>query len=195
MESKDAEFSDLKTTVFVSHPSNSETLWSNSMFIAQVLEFFYSLAMLIVASLIVASEVAINHYYFLTVTLIMWFCLVLTHSISIIQWEQKVPFSHPHNNAIFFGFFSWMTITLTSEILLGIWLFKKDDSSWDFEDNQPDMSPFSSEYTRLLLVYTFWAIGNLVAMTFTAAALIAHYYPETNFVLPSVLSATIYKHD
>jgi len=185
----------MKANLFVAHPTADTPLSENSMFRVQFVELLYSLSTLIVASLIITSEVAINHYIFLTVTLILCFCMSLAHSLAIMKWAQKVPFSHTHNNAIFFGFFVWLVVCVASEILLGVWLFKKDNSGWAFEDNQPDMSPFSSEYFRLLLLYAFWAIGSLLAMTMTSAALISHYYPEADFVVPSLLSATAHKRD
>ena len=195
IESHDTTYSDMLANVYVLHPSAEFPVWANPMFRAQLFEFLFSLAMLVVSSLVIGANVSINSYAFLFALCISWSVLTIIHIFAIMYWEQQAEFSHPHNNAIFFAFYLWLIVSIVEAVLLGVWLLNKNDSTCcGFEDSQPTkIPPFSNEYTRFLIVYAFMCLGNSVSLAATAGALIAHYYPGARLVVPTVLASSFRK--
>jgi hypothetical protein len=192
-QAQDSSYSDILMNLYVLHPNAENSLWKNTIFIAQLLEFIFSMAQFIISGLVITAEIEINHYYYLIISVILLLVLLAVHGIGITEWQQQPSFSHTHLNDIFISFFLWIFLSLANSVMLGVWLQQKEDSTCcSFSDSQPSMSPpYSNEYTQFLVIYGTIFASSLVIMVSISRALVAHYTPEYRFNPPRYIADAI----
>ena len=179
--------------VYTLHPDAGVDITSNSLFVMQVLEFLFTLAIFAVAILIVTEQVKINGYAFLIAMIIIWFFMSAFHFRSTARWTHQAAYAHHHNNEIFMSFFFWFFIILLFCIILGVWLLDKENSQCcGFEGSQPNrFSLINQEYTVYLIIFGFIMNGSMFISYSIFRALISHYYPEKRDMPPSYFTELV----
>lgn len=168
-------------SIFVYHPSLSQKLRDNSLFVVQAFEFLYSIVMGIMGLLLISDIIAINHYAFVIAYSIVFAFFILVHFLSVWYWARQVRFSHKHNNEVQFVYFFFIAIYGAALVLIGRWLNRNPGSCCGFEESQPDESD-AVTYNRYLMAYGFLLGGSIVMLYILARALVSHLYPEGRYV-------------
>ena len=165
----------------------SEPIFSNYLFVSQMLHFIFSTAFLILSLLVITDVVELNHYAVLISGVVVWFSLLCIFYVSTWSWYQKPAFSHHHKQEIFVGFTIWTIAHIIYFVALGVWLLTKDDSECcDFDDAQPSSDPNSREYIQLIVIYLIIYTTEIVCSYTLLRSLIAHYHPEAYLNIKSL---------
>jgi hypothetical protein len=168
-------------SIFVFHPSWTQKLSGNSLFVIQAAEFLFSLTMGILALLLISDIIAINHYAFVISYSIIFAFFILVHFMSVWYWARQARFSHKHNNEVQFVYFFFIAIYGAGIVLIGRWLNRNPGSCCGFQESQPDESD-PVTYIRYLMAYGFMLGGSITFLYILARALVSHLYPEGRYV-------------